>query len=152
LSLIVEEATEALLPLAETRGVTVETSGEKTTGIGSHALLLQVTTNLVQNAIVHNLPAEGAVWVMTHAHAESVELTVENTGEKLTPQLVATLVEPFQRGTERIRTDHAGVGLGLAIVKSITQAHDGTLTLNPRAGGGLRVTVRLPAAGLHIAS
>ena len=73
-------------------------------------------------------------------------LTVENTGEKLTPQLVSTLAEPFQRGTERIRTDHAGVGLGLAIVKSITQAHDGTLTLTPRAAGGLCVTVQLPAA------
>ena len=48
------------------------------------------------------------------------------------------LVEPFLRGTKRIRTDHAGVGLGLAIVKSITQAHDGTLTLTPRAAGALR--------------
>ena len=76
----------------------------------------------------------------------SVVLTVENTGEKLTPQLVSTLDEPFQRGTERIRTDHAGVGLGLAIVKSIAQAHDGTLTLTPRTAGGLRVTVQLPAA------
>ena len=76
-------------------------------------------------------------------------LTVENTGDKLTPQLVATLAEPFQRGTERIRTDHAGVGLGLAIVKSITRAHDGTLTLTPRAAGGLRVTVQLPAAPPH---
>jgi two-component system sensor histidine kinase VanS len=75
-----------------------------------------------------------------------VLLTVENTGEKLSPQLVATLAEPFQRGTERIRTDHAGDGLGLAIVKSITQAHDGTLNLAPRTGGGLRVTVKLPAA------
>jgi two-component system sensor histidine kinase VanS len=56
------------------------------------------------------------------------------------------LAEPFLRGTERIRTDHAGVGLGLAIVKSITQAHDGTLALAPRAAGGLRVTVQLPAA------
>jgi hypothetical protein len=65
-----------------------------------------------------------------------VALTVENTGEKLAPQLVSTLGEPFQRGTERIRTDHAGVGLGLAIVNSITQAHDGTLTLDPRAAGG----------------
>jgi hypothetical protein len=64
------------------------------------------------------------------------------------PQVVATLAEPFSRGTERIRTDHAGVGvgLGLAIVKRITQAHDGTLTLTPRAAGGLRVTVLLPAA------
>jgi two-component system sensor histidine kinase VanS len=75
-----------------------------------------------------------------------VVLAVENTGEQLTPQSVATLGEPFQRGTERIHTDHAGVGLGLAIVKSITQAHDGSLTLTPRTAGGLRVTVRLPAS------
>ena len=89
------------------------------------------------------------MWVTTSSHPKTVALTVENTGEKLTPQFVATLVEPFLRGTERIRTDHAGVGLGLAIVKSITQAHDGTLTLTPRAAGGLRVTVQLPAAPPH---
>ena len=151
LSLIAEEATETLLPLAEKRGVTIETSGDVTPTIGSHALLLQLTTNLVHNAIVHNLPEQGTVWVTTSVHPESVVLTVENTGEKLTPQLVSTLVEPFQRGTERIRTDHAGVGLGLAIVKSITQAHDGTLTLTPRAAGGLCVTVQLPAAPPHVA-
>jgi two-component system sensor histidine kinase VanS len=114
--------------------------------IGSPALLLQMTTNLVHNAIVHNLPDQGTVWVTTSARPESVALTVENTGAPLTPQLVATLAEPFQRGSRRIRTDHAGVGLGLAIVKSIAQAHDGTLTLTPRAGGGLCITVRLPAA------
>ena len=100
----------------------------------------------MHNAIVHNLPEHGTVWVTTSVHPESAVLTVENTGEKLAPQLVTTLAEPFRRGTERIRTDHAGVGLGLAIVKSITQAHDGTLTLTPRAAGGLRVTVQLPAA------
>jgi two-component system, OmpR family, sensor histidine kinase VanS len=149
LSLIAEEALETLLPLAEKRGLTIETSGDMTPTIGSHALLLQMSTNLVHNAIVHNLPEQGTVWVTTSAHPKSAVLTVENTGEKLTPQLVATLAEPFQRGTRRIRTDHAGVGLGLAIVKSITQAHDGTLTLTPRAAGGLRVTVQLPAAPPH---
>ena len=118
--------------------------------VGSHALLLQLTTNLVHNAIVHNLPEQGTVWVTTSAHPMTVELTVENTGEKLTPNTVATLAEPFLRGTKRIRTDHGGVGLGLAIVKSITQAHDGTLTLTPRAAGGLRVTVQLPAAPPHV--
>jgi len=148
LSLIGEEAAEMLLPLAEKRGVTVETSGDITLTVGSHALLLQLTTNLVHNAIVHNLPEEGTVWVTTSAQPEKGVLTVENTGEKLTPHLVATLAEPFLRG-KRIRTDHAGVGLGLAIVKSITQAHDGTLTLSPRAAGGLRVTVQLPAAPPH---
>ena len=146
LSLIAEETTETLLPLAEKRGVTIETSGDMTPTIGSHALLLQLGTNLVHNAIVHNLPEQGTVWVTTSVHPKSVVLIVENTGEKLTPQLVSTLVEPFRRGTGRIRTDHSGVGLGLAIVKSITQAHDGTLTLTPRVAGGLRVTVQLPAA------
>jgi two-component system, OmpR family, sensor histidine kinase VanS len=145
LSLIAEEATETLLPLAEERGATIETSGDMNPTLGSPALLLQMATNLVHNAIVHNLPEQGTVWVTTSAHGETVVLTVENTGEKLTPQLVATLAEPFQRGSKRIRTDHAGVGLGLAIVRSITQAHDGTLTLTPRAAGGLCVRVQLPA-------
>jgi two-component system sensor histidine kinase VanS len=149
LSLIAEDATETLLPLAEQRCVTIKNSGDATPTIGSPPLLLQMTTNLVHNAIVHNLPDQGTVWVTTSAHPESVVLTVENTGEKLTPQLVATLAEPFQRGTERIRTEHAGVGLGLAIVQSITQAHDGTLTLTPRAAGGLCITVQLPAAPPH---
>jgi two-component system sensor histidine kinase VanS len=151
LSLIAEEAAETLLSLAENRGLTIETSGEVTPATGSPALLLQMATNLVHNAIVHNLPEQGTVWITTSAHPKGVVLTVENTGEKLTPQLVATLAEPFQRGSKRIRTDHAGVGLGLAIVKSITQAHDGTLTLTPRAAGGLCVTVQLPAAPPHTA-
>jgi two-component system, OmpR family, sensor histidine kinase VanS len=149
LSLTAEEAAETLLPLAEERGLTIETSGDTTPMIGSHALLLQLAMNLVHNAIVHNLPEQGTVWVTTSAHPENAVLTVENTGEKLTPQFVSTLAEPFLRGAERMRSDHAGVGLGLAIVKSITQAHDGTLTLTPRDAGGLRVTVQLPAAPPH---
>jgi two-component system, OmpR family, sensor histidine kinase VanS len=145
LSLMAEEATETLLPLAEDHGVTIETSGDTTLTVGSRALLQQMTTNLVHNAIVHNLAEHGTVWVTTSIGPETVLLTVENTGEKLTPQLVSTLVEPFQRGTGRVRLDHPGVGLGLAIVKSITRGHGGTLTLAPRAAGGLCVTVQLPA-------
>ena len=145
LSLLAEEATETLLPLAERRGVTIETSGDIAPTLGSHALLLQMTMNLLHNAIVHNLPEHGTVRVNTAAGPESVTLTVENTGDKLTPLLVSTLTEPFLRGTERIRSDHAGVGLGLAIVKSITQAHDGTLTIAARPDGGIRVTAQLPA-------
>ena len=145
LSLMAEEATETLLPLAEARRVAIETVVEITPTRGSRALLLQLSTNLVHNAIVHNLPDHGTVWVSTRAHSDVVELTVENTGETLTPQMVSTLAEPFLRGDERVRTDHAGVGLGLAIVQRITEAHDGTVTLTPRAAGGLCVAVRLPA-------
>jgi two-component system sensor histidine kinase VanS len=88
------------------------------------------TTNLVHNAIVHNLPEQGTVWVTTSLHSTTAALTVENTGEKLTPPLVATLAEPFQRGSKRIRTD-------------------GTLTPVPRDAGGLYVKVQLPAAPRH---
>src|SRR5215212_6367513 len=95
LSLVAEEATETLLPFAEARGATIETSGDAAPALGSPTLLLQMTTNLVHNAIVHNLPEQGAVWVTTSAHPESVVLAVESSGEKLTPQLVSTLAEPF---------------------------------------------------------
>jgi two-component system sensor histidine kinase VanS len=146
LSLLAEEATETLLPLAERHGVTIETAGAVAVTGGSPALLLQLTTNLVHNAIVHNRPGPGTVWVGTRVRPGSVVLTVENTGEELDPQRVRTLTEPFRRGAERLRSDHGGVGLGLAIVKSIAQAHDGALTITPRSGGGLQVTVHLPRA------
>jgi two-component system, OmpR family, sensor histidine kinase VanS len=150
LSLAAEEATETLLALAERRGVAVAASGDPTFTVGSHALLLQLTTNLVHNAIVHNLPGHGTVWVNTSVQPTGVVLTVENTGQQLDPQLVSTLAEPFQRGTGRVYADHGGVGLGLAIVRSITRAHDGTLTLTPRPDGGLCVTVRLREAPSHV--
>jgi two-component system sensor histidine kinase VanS len=146
LSLAVEEAAETLLPLAEQRGVTIETATEDAPTVGSRALLLQLVMNLLHNAIVHNVPADGTVSITTSVRAGCVELTVENTGEQLNALSVATLVEPFRRGTGRVRSDHAGVGLGLAIVESITRAHNGRLALAPRSTGGLVVTVRLPAA------
>ncbi|MDX3005093.1 HAMP domain-containing sensor histidine kinase [Kribbella solani] len=146
LSLAAEEATETLYPFAARHGVGIETSGSGAITIGSSTLLLQLATNLVHNAIVHNLPEHGTVRVTTNAHAGTVSLIVENTGDQLSAELVSTLTEPFQRGALRTQTDHPGLGLGLAIVKSVTQAHDGTLTLTPRRTGGLQVKVELPAA------
>ncbi len=147
LSLVAEEAAETLLPLAEQRGITLDVTGGTTRTAGSAALLLRMVTNLVQNAIVHNVPVGGTVAVHTDSRHDVSVLRVENTGHRLPPELVPTLVEPFQRGTERTRADeHAGVGLGLAIVHSVVRAHDGTLDLVPRPTGGLLVTIRLPAA------
>lgn len=146
LSLVAEEATETLLPLAEKNGITIETTGDVAPVSGSPTLLLQLTTNLVHNAIVHNHADRGTVWVTTSTASAGASLTVENTGAQLGAGLVATLTEPFRRGTDRVHADQAGAGLGLAIVKSIAQAHDGMLTLEARADGGLRATVQIPSA------
>jgi two-component system sensor histidine kinase VanS len=145
LSLLAEEAAETLLPLAEQREITLAVTGDPAKIAGSEALLLRMVTNLVQNAIVHNLPTRGTITVHTESRRHLGVLRVENTGQPLPAELVPTLTEPFQRGTVRTRTDeHAGVGLGLAIVQSVVRAHRGTLRLLPRPGGGLVVTVRLP--------
>ncbi|WP_434443863.1 sensor histidine kinase [Lentzea sp. E54] len=147
LSLIAEEAAETLLPFAEQRKVAIEVTGEPATTTGSAELMLRMITNLVQNGIVHNLPAGGTVTVHTEPQHQACVVRVENTGQRLPEELVPTLTEPFQRGTERVRADgHAGVGLGLAIVHSIVRAHDGALDLVALPEGGLRVTIRLPGA------
>ncbi|MFI8828856.1 sensor histidine kinase [Streptomyces sp. NPDC053431] len=147
LGLVAEEAAENLLPFAERRGITLDVTGGAARTSGSAELLLRMVTNLVQNAVVHNLPAGGGVTVHTEDRGTACVLRVENTGQPVPSALVPTLTEPFRRGTDRVRTEeHAGVGLGLALVHSIVRAHDGTLDLVPRPAGGLVVTVRLPGA------
>ena len=161
LSLLADEAVEVLSPLADARGVALEVEGDVSTTSGSPALLRQVVTNLVHNGIVHNVRAgphggtrdvdasvgRPAAWVsvVTAPQGAGALLVVENSGPVVPPDLVATLTEPFQRGDARVRGDHQGSGLGLAIVDAIVRAHDGTLEVRPRVGGGLRVTVELPA-------
>lgn len=83
LSLLAEEAAETLLPLAERRGITLDVTGGAARTEGSAELLLRMVTNLVQNAVVHNLPAGGTVTVHTEAHGATSVLRVENTGPRL---------------------------------------------------------------------
>ena len=95
LSLVAEEATETLLPLAERRGLTIETSGDLTPTIGSHALLLQLRRTSCTTRSSTTCPSRAPCGSRPALTPKSAVLTVENTGEKLTPQLVATLAEPF---------------------------------------------------------
>lgn len=144
LSLLAEEAVETLLPMVERQNHTIGLSGEVTWTAGSRSLLLQLITNLVHNAIVHNLPEGGEIHVHTTQEDGQATIRVENSGEPLAPETLATLSEPFSRGTNRVHNEQAGAGLGLAIVRSIAEAHDGTVVFSPRRAGGLIVTVRLP--------
>ena len=119
--------------------------------IGDPRLLERLIANLLDNAINHNLP-EGHVEVDTSIRHQRACLTVANSGSTIPSEEVPRLLHPFQRlhGT---RTTHAsGNGLGLAIVNAIAAAHRGTLSIQPRPGGGLIVEVTFPAAARDVSS
>lgn len=105
-------------------------------------LTRQLVSNLVRNAVVHNVP-HGRVWItVAPSPLGGAELTVANTGRVIDPAITATLVEPFVRGAGRVRS--AGSGLGLAIAAAVVRAHGGRLDLTALTAGGLHVRVVLP--------
>ena len=111
---------------------------------GDAVLLRQAVVNVVHNSVRYNRPG-GLIRICGHFGESTMTMTIENTGDDVTEQISGTLTEPFVRGTGRIAgTSDRGYGLGLAIVDSIVRLHQGTLTLQPRAGGGLAVTIDLP--------
>ena len=106
---------------------------------GDPWLLDRVVANLVDNAVKHNQPGGWVTLTVTTDGDEAV-LQVANGGEVLSEEQVALILQPFQR-TDRNRP---GYGLGMTIVQSVVRAHEGTIEVEPRADGGLVVTVRLP--------
>jgi len=147
LSLAAEEAEEALVSLGSARGVELRVTGDPAYARGSSALLTQVATNLIHNAIVHNLPEGGTVHVLTGVSGGWAQLIVENTGSVVPRDEVSHLTEPFLRSARHINaSSHNGAGLGLAIVKRVVDVHRGTLRLSAPATGGLVAEVQLPLA------
>jgi signal transduction histidine kinase len=111
---------------------------------GDPVLTGRLIANLLDNATRYNPPG-GDIWITTRTAAGHSQLTVANTGPVISPADARRILQPFQRLSDR--TSHDGAGLGLAIVASITAIHGGTLSTRPRDGGGLSVTVTIPAAG-----
>jgi two-component system sensor histidine kinase VanS len=136
---------------ADALGVALDVHLGSAPTTGDPDLLAQLASNLIQNAIRHNLTTSGIVWITTRhdaAHGR-VSLRVENTGAVYTDEIAAQLTEPFLRGSGRIRQSDRtakGYGLGLALVARIAEVHRGALTITPRDGGGLIVTFSMPAA------
>ncbi|HET9017933.1 MAG TPA: ATP-binding protein, partial [Thermomicrobiaceae bacterium] len=126
--------------------LTVAPGLEPVAVVGSPTLLARLVANLIDNAVRHNV-AGGFIRVTTGARGPLATLVVENGGPLLDASRVALLGEPFQRlGADRTVAD-GGVGLGLSIVAAIVEAHRGSLSIDARAEGGLRVAVELPLAG-----
>ncbi len=110
--------------------------------LGEPALLERLVANLVDNAIRYNEPA-GFIEVRTWSERDKVHLEVSNSGAVIAPDAAERLTEPFQRANR----SPGGFGLGLSIVNSTVRAHRGTTQVTPRDGGGLIVSVELPASG-----
>jgi signal transduction histidine kinase len=128
---------------------------------GDPVLLERLVQNLVENAVRHNVPgsagaggagagaAAPAGWlrVETTTVDGQARLIVRNSGPVVPAYEIETIFQPFRRlGRERVSGASRGLGLGLSIVRAIAGAHGGTATASPRPGGGLTVTVLLPAS------
>ena len=112
--------------------------------VGDPSLLDRLAGNLIENAVRYNHMG-GRLWVRTHADAQHATLVVGNTGFEVEQADVPGLFEAFRRGG-RERTGSRGSGLGLSIVRAVCDAHRGTVSAVALEGGGLEVTVTLPAA------
>ena len=111
--------------------------------------LQQVLINLVDNAMKYS-PAGGCIAISAGrgngAHADMVEIAVEDTGTGIPAEDLPRLTERFFRVEKARSRALGGTGLGLAIVKHIVQAHDGALGIDSTLGRGTTVRVLLPAA------
>jgi two-component system, OmpR family, osmolarity sensor histidine kinase EnvZ len=102
----------------------------------------RILANLIDNAIRYGTRAR----VVLRAEGDEALVTVTDDGPGVAPELIARLTAPFER-IEPSRGRHSGgAGLGLSIVKALAASHGGTIDIENRATGGLRVAVRLPCA------
>jgi signal transduction histidine kinase len=127
---------------AAERDITITGSYAPAAVLGDPGLLERLVGNLVENGVRHNVDG-GWVRVDTGTVSGFARLQVMNSGPDVAAEDVEGLFEPFRRsGTAR--TARRGAGLGLSIVRAVATAHGGTVVAQPRAGGGLTVTVDLP--------
>jgi signal transduction histidine kinase len=131
-------------PDAARRGLSIEASLGHAPTTGDPGLAERLAANLIENAIVHNVPG-GWVTVHTGVEGERAALLVTNSGPVIAPGEVERLLRPF----ERLGSDRTGqrCGLGLAIVAAIAEAHGAALAVWPASGGGLEVKVGFPVDG-----
>jgi signal transduction histidine kinase len=112
---------------------------------GDPDLLERLVSNLVSNAIDHNIVG-GRIEVATGAQAGLAVLCVANTGQPIPAGDVQRLFQPFRRLAPRPPDTAEGVGLGRAVVQAIADAHDAVVTAQARPTGGLRINVSFLAA------
>ena len=131
-------------PDAAARGIGIEVDGGPARCRGDRELLDRLVANLVENALRYNEPG-GFVRVETGEVGDDATLRVSNSGELVRAAATRRLFEPFVRGDTSRSRARGGAGLGLSIVAAVAATHGGKAAARAREGGGLVVTVSLPA-------
>ena len=110
---------------------------------GDPVLVQQLVTNLIDNAVRHNVPG-GDIRIATKTTGGRAVLSVTNSGPVIPPAAVDRLFQPFQRLGPRPARRDGGHGLGLSIVRAIATAHGAAIEARAQPGGGLAVDVTFP--------
>ncbi len=111
---------------------------------GNSILLRRALHNLLANAIRHS-PEGGTVTLRATQNADALTLAVEDHGEGIPPEFLATLGQRFVRTDLSRSRNRGGTGLGLAIVQGIVKLHAATLQLRSEVGVGTVAQITFPA-------
>lgn len=142
---VVQKVVRMLRPLAELRGITIETElGERCMLMTVEDDLYQIAFNLVENAIKYNSD-KGWIGVRLRRVQDDVLLSVEDTGPGIPEEARAHIFERFYRVDKARSRAKGGAGLGLSIVHDMVQRNYGTLGVFAREGGGTRFEVSFPS-------
>ena len=149
---IVDAALDAVRPAAEAKGLEL-TAAENFAGtvLGDADRLQQVLWNLLANALKFT-PAGGRVRVSIERAGPSAVISVADTGEGISPELLPFIFDRFRQGDGSVTRPHGGLGLGLSIVRHIVELHGGKVhAASPGIGRGATFTVHLPVRAADLA-
>jgi PAS domain S-box-containing protein len=143
---IVSDAVEQVRPLIESKRhhLTMELAREPAHVIGDQKRLVQVLTNLLNNAAKYT-PEGGNIHLTMEATGNEVLLSVTDNGIGIAPELQRHIFELFAQAERTSDRSQGGLGIGLALVKSLVELHGGSIVCNSQGiGKGSNFTMRLP--------
>lgn len=143
---IVSDATEQAKPLLDARQhrINIQLPAEAAFVLGDQKRLVQVVTNLLNNAAKFT-PDGGQVVLQVVIAGKQIELTVSDNGIGMTSDMTRRAFELFAQGERTPDRSQGGLGIGLALVKSLVELHEGSVAaFSEGTGKGSRFTICLP--------